>query len=86
MAVAPGRRRVRRRGRRHQRAAGRLKPSSGRVKPDFKRMNPIQGAKNIFGPHALFEGGKSVAKVVDRRGDRAARAAPRDRELGRSSA
>jgi flagellar biosynthetic protein FlhB len=40
-----------------------FKPSFKAAAPDFKRMNPIQGAKNILGPNALFEGGKSVAKV-----------------------
>jgi flagellar biosynthesis protein FlhB len=40
-----------------------LKPSGKAVKPDPKRMNPIQGAKQIFGPNALFEGTKNVVKV-----------------------
>jgi flagellar biosynthesis protein FlhB len=34
------------------------------LKPDFKRINPVQGAKNIFGPQAAFEGGKSILKVA----------------------
>lgn len=41
-----------------------LKPSAFALKPDPKRMNPLQGAKNIFGPHALFEGAKNVVKVA----------------------
>jgi flagellar biosynthesis protein FlhB len=40
-----------------------LKPSGKALKPDAKRMNPIQGFKNILGPNALFEAGKSIAKV-----------------------
>ena len=34
------------------------------AKPDFKRLNPLQGAKQIFGPQALFEGVKSMVKVA----------------------
>ncbi|MEV4422996.1 flagellar biosynthesis protein FlhB [Patulibacter sp. NPDC049589] len=33
------------------------------LKPDMKRLNPIQGAKNVFGPNALVEGTKSLAKL-----------------------
>jgi flagellar biosynthetic protein FlhB len=33
------------------------------LKPDPKRLNPIQGAKNVFGPNALVEGVKSVLKL-----------------------
>ena len=33
------------------------------LKPDFKRINPMSGAKNIFGPNALVETAKSLAKV-----------------------
>ena len=40
-----------------------LKPSSHALKPDLKRMNPISGAKNIFGPNAPVEAFKSVSKV-----------------------
>jgi flagellar biosynthetic protein FlhB len=39
------------------------KPHLGALKPDPKRLNPLQGAKNIFGPNALFEGAKNVVKV-----------------------
>lgn len=39
------------------------KPSGKALRPDPKRMNPLQGAKNIFGPNALVESVKSVAKV-----------------------
>ena len=33
------------------------------LRPDPKRINPIQGFKNIFGPNALFEGGKTIVKM-----------------------
>jgi flagellar biosynthesis protein FlhB len=41
-----------------------FKPSSHALKPDPKRLNPMSGAKQIFGPHALFELAKNIAKVV----------------------
>jgi flagellar biosynthesis protein FlhB len=34
------------------------------MKPDFKKINPLTGAKNLFGPNAIFETGKSVTKVA----------------------
>src|SRR5918998_3107201 len=40
-----------------------FKPSPQALKPEMKRLNPLQGAKMIFGTHALFEGAKSVVKV-----------------------
>jgi flagellar biosynthetic protein FlhB len=39
------------------------KPHIQALKPDPKRLNPLSGFKNIYGPNALFEGGKSLAKV-----------------------
>ena len=39
------------------------KPHMTALKPDPKRLNPLQGFKSIYGPNALFEGGKSIAKV-----------------------
>jgi flagellar biosynthetic protein FlhB len=33
------------------------------LKPDPKRLNPVSGAKNIFGPNAVVETLKSIAKV-----------------------
>jgi flagellar biosynthetic protein FlhB len=39
-------------------------PSPAALKPDPKKLNPLQGAKMIFGTHALFEGTKSIVKVV----------------------
>lgn len=38
--------------------------SPGAVKPDFKRINPISGAKNVFGSRIFFELFKSLAKVA----------------------
>lgn len=40
------------------------KPALGAAKPMAKRMSPLQGAKNLFGPHAMFEAVKNVLKVV----------------------
>jgi flagellar biosynthetic protein FlhB len=41
-----------------------LKPSLHGLKPDFKRIDPLKGAKNLFGPNLLFEGVKNLSKVV----------------------
>lgn len=41
-----------------------LKPSPEALKPDPKRLNPIQGAKNIFGLNAVVETLKSTSKVA----------------------
>src|SRR6187200_658862 len=35
----------------------------GGIKPDPKKLNPLTGAKNLFGPNAIAESIKSVAKV-----------------------
>ena len=40
-----------------------LKPSLSAIKPDFKKINPLTGAKNIFGVRMASEGIKSLAKV-----------------------
>ncbi len=40
-----------------------FKPSVQALKPDPKRLNPIQGAKGIFGTRAVFETFKSTLKV-----------------------
>ena len=34
------------------------------IKPDFKKLNPLTGAKNLFGPNVLFEGAKNTSKVL----------------------
>jgi flagellar biosynthetic protein FlhB len=41
-----------------------LKPSTQALKPDFKRINPLKGAKNLFGVHFLFESVKTVVKFI----------------------
>src|SRR3954463_15746340 len=41
-----------------------LKPAVGGLKPDFKRLDPLKGAKNLFGPNLLFEGAKNLTKVA----------------------
>ena len=41
----------------------RWKPSAKPVTPNFKKINPLTGAKNVFGPQMYFESGKTVAKV-----------------------
>jgi flagellar biosynthesis protein FlhB len=42
----------------------RWRPSPAALKPDPRRINPLQGAKNIFGPNAFFEGSKTLLKVA----------------------
>jgi flagellar biosynthetic protein FlhB len=39
------------------------KPSTKTIKPDPKKLNPITGAKNLFGPNMLFDGAKNIVKV-----------------------
>jgi flagellar biosynthetic protein FlhB len=41
-----------------------LKPAVQGLKPDFKRIDPLKGAKNLFGPNILFEGAKNLTKVA----------------------
>src|SRR5919199_2647309 len=38
--------------------------SAAGLKPDPKKLNPLTGAKNLFGPNVLFEGAKNITKVV----------------------
>jgi flagellar biosynthetic protein FlhB len=40
------------------------KPSAGPLKPDMKRIDPLKGAKNLFGVHFLFESVKTVLKFA----------------------
>jgi flagellar biosynthetic protein FlhB len=40
------------------------KPSAGALKPDMKRIDPLKGAKNLFGVHFLFETGKTLVKFA----------------------
>lgn len=40
-----------------------IKPATQAMRPDPRKLNPINGARNVFGTRMLFEGGKSLAKV-----------------------
>jgi flagellar biosynthetic protein FlhB len=40
------------------------KPSGQALKPDPKRLDPLKGAKNLFGMHFLFESSKTVVKFA----------------------
>lgn len=40
---------------------GRISPKA--LTPDPKRLNPVKGAKNVFGPRIAFEAVKNLAKV-----------------------
>jgi flagellar biosynthetic protein FlhB len=42
----------------------RPKPSLHGLRVDPKRLNPVTGFKNIYGPNALFEGAKSITKLL----------------------
>jgi flagellar biosynthesis protein FlhB len=39
-------------------------PHPQALKPDFRRINPVSGARNLFGPNLVFEALKAVAKVA----------------------
>ncbi len=41
-----------------------FKPTLQALKPDFHRINPSAGARNLFGPNAIFEALKAIAKVA----------------------
>jgi len=41
-----------------------LKPAPEALKPQPRRINPLSGARNVFGPRMFFEGGKSILKVA----------------------
>lgn len=45
-------------------AAQGVHPSGKAIKPNFKRMSPLQGVKRMFGMHAVWEGAKSLLKVL----------------------
>lgn len=40
-----------------------LKPATQALIPDPRRINPLTGARNVFGTRIIFEAGKSIAKV-----------------------
>ncbi len=41
-----------------------VRPSLQTLKPSFGKINPVSGAKNLFGARILFETGKSLVKVA----------------------
>jgi flagellar biosynthetic protein FlhB len=41
-----------------------FRPSLTPLKPDFKKLNPITGAKNVFGKQIAFQTAKVLAKVA----------------------
>ena len=41
-----------------------FRPSFHALRPDFGRINPVSGAKNLFGTRGLFETGKALVKVA----------------------
>jgi flagellar biosynthetic protein FlhB len=41
-----------------------MKPSFHAIKPNFGKINPLTGAKNVFGTRMPFEGAKAIAKVT----------------------
>jgi len=41
-----------------------FRPSFAAIKPSFNKLNPLTGAKNLFGSRMLFEGAKALAKVA----------------------
>jgi flagellar biosynthetic protein FlhB len=41
-----------------------FRPAPKALALDFKRINPISGARNLFGPNLIFEALKAVAKVT----------------------
>jgi flagellar biosynthetic protein FlhB len=41
-----------------------FRPSFSPLKPDFKKINPVNGAKNVFGKQMFFQSGKVLAKVA----------------------
>lgn len=38
--------------------------NSAGIKPNPKKLNPLAGAKNLFGPNVIFEGAKNITKVI----------------------
>jgi flagellar biosynthetic protein FlhB len=41
-----------------------FRPAPKSLALDFKRINPVSGARNLFGPNLLFETFKAVAKIA----------------------
>ncbi|HUB73352.1 MAG TPA: EscU/YscU/HrcU family type III secretion system export apparatus switch protein [Solirubrobacteraceae bacterium] len=41
-----------------------FRPAPQALKADFRRLNPVSGARNLFGPNAVFEALKALVKVA----------------------
>ena len=41
-----------------------FRPSFSVLRPNFARINPVSGAKNLFGTRGLFETGKALVKIA----------------------
>ena len=41
-----------------------FRPSPRAIVPSFKKINPATGLKNLLGPRAVFETGKTLAKIL----------------------
>ena len=41
-----------------------MRPTLHRIRPDFKRINPVSGAKNVFGKQVFFQLAKVLAKIA----------------------
>jgi flagellar biosynthetic protein FlhB len=61
-----------------------FRPSFTALRPDFKRINPVSGAKNLFGTRALFETAKALLKVAVVGGVAASALLPQLTNLGAS--
>jgi flagellar biosynthetic protein FlhB len=60
----------------------RPRPGLEKLKPDPQRVNPLKGFKNIYGPQAVFEAGKSIVKMLAVGAIVAAALVPQLEELG----
>jgi len=61
-----------------------FRPSFHVLRPDFKRLNPVNGAKNLFGTRGLFETGKALLKIAVVGGVAASALLPQLTSLGAS--
>src|SRR6185437_2864243 len=62
-----------------------LRPTPYLLKPNFKKLNPMQGAKQVFGKRVGFELGKVLAKVAVVGGAAAVSLVPLITHLGAST-
>ncbi len=61
-----------------------FRPSFSKMRPNFQRLNPVNGARNLFGPHSLVETIKSLIKVAVVGGVAASALLPQLTNLGAS--